>query len=171
MNSTKTIQVFEGGIHMTSLFSYMITMFGGLFWLLRVVVAVTYTVEVDFPIVPLDFTAEIILLFITIIAMVLIIKRNIIGALIYFVTYGWYFGNDLYNNVMNIINGQPIVSDYLSVFISFIGVLIPFLTVMDIFLNKERKGSTKDKKTDWFYENEEYTRKLDERADQNQYKF
>ena len=158
-------------IPMTSLFSYLLTAFGGLFWLLRVVVAITYTVGADFPIVPLDFNTEIILLFVTIIAMVLIIKRNIIGALIYFVAYGWYFGNDLYNNVINIINGQALGVDYLSVFISFIGVLIPFLTVMDIFLNKERKGSTKDKKTDWFYENEEYTRKLDERADKNQYKF
>ena len=156
---------------MTSLFSYLITTFGGLFWLLRVVVSITYTLGVNFPIVPLDFNTEIILLFVTIIAMVLIIKRNIIGALIYFVTYGWYFGNDLYNNVMNIINGQALGIDYLSIFISFIGVLIPFLTVMDILLNKERKGSTKDKKTDWFYENEEYTRKLDERADKNQYKF
>jgi len=156
---------------MTSLFSYLITMFGGMFWLLRVVVAVTYTLGVDFPIVPLDFNTEIILLFVTIIAMIFIIKRNIIGALIYFVAYGWYFGNDLYNGVMNIINGQTGVTDYLSIFVSFIGVLIPFLTVMDIFLNKERKGSTKDKKTDWFYENEEYTRKLDERADKNQYKF
>lgn len=156
---------------MTSIFSYLITMFGGIFWLFRVIVAVTYTLGVDFPIVPLDFNTEIILLFVTIIAMIFIIKRNIIGALIYFVAYGWYFGNDLYNNVMNIINGQAIVSDYLSIFVSFIGVLIPFLTVMDILLNKERKGSTKDKKTDWFYENEEYTRKLDERADKNQYKF
>ena len=156
---------------MTSLFSYMITTFGGLFWLLRLVVAITYTLEVDFPIVPLDFNTEIILLFVTIIAMVLIIKRNIIGALVYFVAYGLYFGNDLYNNVINIINGQALGADYLSVFISFIGVVIPFLTLMDILLNKERKGSTKDKKTDWFYENEEYTRKLDERADKNQYKF
>ena len=156
---------------MTSLFSYLLTTFGGLFWLLRVVVAITYTLGVDFPIVPLDFNTEIILLFITIIAMVLIIKRNIIGALIYFVTYGWYFGNDLYNNVINIINGQDLGTDYLSLFVSFIGVLLAFLTVMDIFLNKERKGSTKDKKTDWFYENEDYTRKLDERADKNQYKF
>jgi len=146
-------------------------MFGGLFWLLRVVVAVTYTLGVNFPIVPLDFNTEIILLFVTIIAMIFIIKRNIIGALIYFVAYGLYFGNDLYNGVMNIINGQTGAVDYLSLFISFIGVLIPFLTVMDILLNKERKGSTKDKKTDWFYENEKYTRKLDERADKNQYKF
>ena len=156
---------------MTSLFSYLITAFGGLFWLLRLVVAITYTLEVDFPIVPLDFNTEIILLFVTIIAMVLIIKRNIIGALIYFVTYGWYFGNDLYNNVTNIINGQALGTDYLTIFISFIGVLIPLLTVMDILLNKERKGSNKDNKTDWFYENEEYNRKLDERADKNQYKF
>ena len=44
-------------------------------------------------------------------------------------------------------------------------------SVMDIFLNKDRKGSTKDKKTDWFYTNEQYDRKLDERADKNQYKF
>ena len=156
---------------MTTLFSYLITIFGGIFWLFRVIVAFTYTIEVNFPIVPLDFNAEIVLLFVTVIAMILIIKRSLIGALIYFVTYGWYFGNDLYNNVINIMNGQTLGIDYLSVFVSFIGVLLPFLTVMDILLNKERKGGEKDKKTDWFYTNEEYTRKLDERADENQYKF
>lgn len=156
---------------MTSLFSYLITIFGGAFWLFRVIVAFTYSIEVDFPIVPIDFNTEIVLLFITVIAMVLIIKRNLIGALIYFVTYGWYFGNDLYNIAINIMNGQNQGIDYLSALVSFIGVLLPFLTVMDILLNKERKGGEKDKKTDWFYTNEEYTRKLDERADENQYKF
>ena len=156
---------------MTSLFSYLITIFGGMFWLLRVVIAVTYTLEVDFPIVPLNFSTEIILLFITILCMIFIIKRNIIGALVYFVAYGLYFGQDLYNGIVNINNGQTGVVDYISLFLSLVGVIIPFLTVMDIFLNKERKGSTKDSKTDWFYTNEEYTRKLDERADKNQYKF
>lgn len=156
---------------MTSLFSYLITMFGGMFWLLRVIVAVTYTLGVDFPIVPLDFNIEIILLFVTVICMIFIIKRNIIGALAYFVVYGLYFGNDLYNGVINIINGQTEIVDYLAILISFIGVLIPFITVIDIALNKNRKGNGRDKKTDWFYTNEEYTRKLDERADKNQYKF
>ena len=155
---------------MTSLFSYLITMFGGMFWLLRVVVAITYTLGVDFPLVPLDFNTEIILLFVTVFAMVFIIKRNIIGALVYFVAYGWYFGNDLYNIAINIMNGQNQGIDYLSALVSFIGVLLPFLTVMDILLNKERKGGEKDKKTDWFYTNEEYTRKLDEREDENQYR-
>lgn len=156
---------------MTSMFSILITMFGGMFWLLRVVVAITYSMSIEFPIAPLNFNTEVILLFLTLICMIFIIKRNIIGALVYFVGYGLYFGTDLYNNVTNVINGQAVISDYLSLFISFLGVLIPFLIVMDIFLNKEGKGNTKDKKTDWFYTNEEYTRKLDERADKNQYKF
>lgn len=85
--------------------------------------------------------------------------------------YGMYFGTDLYNGIVNIINEQVGIVDYVSLLLSFIGVLIPFLTVMDIFLNKDRKGSTRDKKTDWFYTNKEYERKIDERADQNQYKF
>ena len=29
----------------------------------------------------------------------------------------------------------------------------------------------KDKKTDWFYKNEQFDRKFDERADRNEYKF
>lgn len=156
---------------MTSVFSYLITMMAGMFWLLRVIVAITYSVDVNFPIVPINFSIEIILLFVTIICMIFIIKRNIIGALIYFVSYALYFGDDLYNGILNIINGQANINGYLSLFISFLGVVIPFLTVMDIFLNKNRSGNVKDKKTDWFYKNEQYDRKLDDRADKNQYKF
>lgn len=156
---------------MTSVFSYLITMFGGMFWIFRAIVAVTYSLSIDFPVTPLNFTIEIILLFATLVCMIFIIKRNIIGALVYFVSYGFYFGTDLYNGVMSIINGQPIVSDYLTLFVSFLGVLIPFLTVMDIFLNKNRSGAAKDKKTDWFYKNKDYDRQYDDRADRNQYKF
>lgn len=156
---------------MTSLFSYLITMFAGIFWLIRVVISIAYTMEADIGIEPLDFNIEIILLFFTLVCMIFIVKRNIIGALMYLVSYGLYFGTDLYNGIINIMNGQTGLVDYATLFLSFIGVIIPFLTVMDIFLNKERKGSTKNEKTDWFYTNDEYNRKLDERADKNQYKF
>jgi len=156
---------------MTSLFSYLITLFGGIFWLIRLVIAVAYTMSADIGIEPLDFNIEVTLLFVTLFCMIFIVKRNIIGALIYFVTYGLYFGTDLFNGITSIINGQTGVVEYASLFLSLIGVIIPVLTVLDIFLNKQRKGSTKDSKTDWFYTNEEYTRKLDERADKNQYKF
>lgn len=156
---------------MTSTYSYLITMFAGMFWLLRVIVATTYSMSIEFPILPSDFTTEVILLFVTLFCMIFIIKRKIIGALVYFVAQGLYFGTDLYNGIISITNGETGIMDYTSLFISFIGVLIPLLIVLDIFFNKEGKGSTKNKKTDWFYTNEQYDRKLDERADKNQYKF
>ena len=37
-------------------------------------------------------------------------------------------------------------------------------------VNKIRKRDPKDKKTDWFFQNEQYDRKLDDRADKNQYR-
>ena len=127
---------------MTSLFSYLITMFGGMFWLFRVVVTLTYSLEISFPILPINFSAEVVLLFVAIVCMIFIVKRNIVGTLVYFAAYGIYFGNDLYNGVMNIISGQALEAEVLSIFISLIGVIIPFLTVMDIFLNKERRSFT-----------------------------
>lgn len=156
---------------MTNVFSYLITMLGIIFWVFRVIVAAMHTLSLDFAIQPLDENFEIIVLFVTLFSMILIFKRNIIGALIYFLANGFYFGTDFYNRIIEIMNGQAGVMDYTSLFISFVGVLIPFLTVMDILLNKERKGLTKDKKTDWFYTNKEYERKFDDRADRNQYKF
>lgn len=156
---------------MTSLFSYLITMLAGIFWLIRIIISIAYTMEADIGIEPLNFNIEIALLFFTLVCIVFIVKRNIIGALMYFISYGLYFGTDLYNGIINIMEGQTELVDYATLFLSFIGVVIPFLTVMDIFFNKERKGSTRDKKTDWFYTNKEYDRKLDERADKNQYKF
>lgn len=114
---------------------------------------------------------EVILLFVTLACFVFIIKRNILGAIIYFITYGLYFGTDLYNGIMKMIGEELQASEYFNMFISTLGVIIPLLTVFDILLNKNRKGSVKDEKTDWFYTNKEYERKLDERADDNQYKF
>ena len=156
---------------MTSVFSYLITMAGGIFWIFRVVVALLNSMQKDFPIQPLDPTIEIILLFVTLICFALIIKRKLSGALIYFISYGLYFGTDIYNQLTAITNGQTEVVEYTTLFVSIIGVIIPLLTVLDIAINKDRKSATRNKKTDWFYGNEEYERKLDERADKNQYKF
>ena len=50
------------------------------------------------------------------------------------------------------------------------GIIIPLLIFFDILLNKNRTIGTGAKKEDWFYANEEYDRKFDERADRNQYR-
>ena len=48
----------------------------------------------------------------------------------------------------------------------------PILLLDDFMseLDKNRKNNPKDKKTDWFYKNEEFDRKLDDRADKNNYR-
>ncbi len=156
---------------MTSIFSYLIVMFAGLFWVIRVVITACYTLGANIGVIPLNSNLEIALLFVTLVCMVFIIKRNIFGALIYMIANVLYFGDDLYQGVIKIINGSVGMTEYISIVLSFFGVLIPILIVFDIFFNKEGKGKTKDKKTDWFYANKQYDREFDERSDRNQYKF
>ena len=103
--------------------------------------------------------------------MIFIVKRKIIGALIYLVSYGMYYGVDLYNNVMQIMQGQELaVMSYLNTFVSFIGMIIPIAVLFDLLVDSNRKAHPVDKKTDWFYKNEDYDRKLDDRADKNNYR-
>ena len=151
------------------MFGYFITAFAGVFWFLRVIVTLMFTSETSFPIVPLNTMFEIVVLFITFICIILIAKRNMLGAVIYLITHCAYFGIDAYKALEVIIEGQPETANYLSLFISIIAVIIPVLAIMNIGLSSG-KGK-KDKKTDWFYGSKEYERNFDDRADTTQYKF
>jgi hypothetical protein len=159
-------------MQMKNLSTWLLVMFMVMFWVFRMIVAITYELGIDFGgIVPLNMNLEIILLFVVLLAMVLIIKRKIIGALIYLLGYGMYFGVDLYNNVMLILEGQELaIMTYLNTFVSLIGMVIPIAVLFDLLADKNRKAHPVDKKTDWFYKNEDYDRKLDERADKNNYR-
>ena len=94
------------------------------------------------------------------------------GALIYLLTYGMYFGTDVVNRVTILINDatQLTLNDYTGLMISLIGIIIPIAVLLDLLADKNRKAHPKDKKTDWFYKNEQYDRKLDDRADKNNYR-
>ena len=74
-------------------------------------------------------------------------------------------------NIETIIETQPQTTTYISLFISTIAVIIPVLAVMNIGLSTGKKSTGFHKKTDWFYGTTEYERKMDDRADQNQYKY
>lgn len=155
---------------MKSLASWMLTMFMVLFWIFRIVVSITYTFGIELGIEPLNVNFEIILLFITLLCLVLVIKRKLIGGILYFLSMGAYFGMDVYRVVMNIINGESNIMNFTSVVISLIGVALPFAVLMDLIMDKSRMAKPKDKKTDWFYKNKEFDRELDERADKNNYR-
>ncbi|MCI8470071.1 MAG: hypothetical protein HFJ35_00930 [Clostridia bacterium] len=156
--------------------TWMLVMFMAMFWILRIIVAFTYELGIDFGgIVPTNQTMEIILLFVVLVCMILIIKRKMIGAFIYLLAYGMYFGTDLMVGITTLITDTSNITSsnmgiYLNAFISLIGIAIPVAVLFDLLLDKNRKANPKDNKTDWFYKNEQFDRKMDERADKNNYR-
>ncbi len=156
--------------------TWMLVMFMAMFWLLRVVVAVTYEMKIEFGgLEPFNQTLEIILLFVVLICMILIVKRKLVGALIYLLAYGMYFGSNLITGLTTFFNASSDVSitgmgTYLGTFVSLIGIIIPVAVLLDLLMDKNRKANPHDKKTDWFYGNEKFDREMDERADKNNYR-
>ena len=156
---------------MKNLSSWLIVMFILMFWMFRILVAINGTMEMDFFVKPIDNNIEVILLFVVLLCVPFIFKRKLIGAIIYLISYGWYFGRSLIENVMQIINGETLsINTYMSMFVALIAITLPIVAVFDILLDKNRMKNPVDKQTDWFYKNEEYDRKLDERADKNNYR-
>lgn len=155
---------------MRSLSSYLLLMFMVMFWIFRIVVAFTATMGIDIGFIPLDMNIEIILLFVTVLCIGLVGKRKLLGAIIYVIAYGLYFGVDLYNIVMGILNGNATLTSYSNALTSFIGMAIPIAVLFNLLIDKNRTAHPVDKKTDWFYKNEQFDRNIDERADQNQYR-
>ncbi len=151
--------------------TWMILMLAVVFWIFRVVVAVTASMAFDFMVAPIDLNVEILLLFVTLISFILIVKRKVLGAILYLATYGLYFGVDLWNHIWLLIDGAVLsLEQYTSLFFSLVGMILPIAVLFDMLLDKNRLNHPKDKKTDWFYTNEAYDRQLDERADKNKYR-
>ncbi len=156
--------------------TWILVMFMVMFWIFRIVVAFTYELGIEFGgIEPFNQTMEIILLFVVLVCMILVVKRKTIGALIYLLAYGLYFGTNLTTGITTLIAGdlQVDISNfglYLNTFISLIGIAIPVAVLFDLLLDKNRKANPKDKKTDWFFKNEKFDRKMDDRADKNNYR-
>lgn len=155
---------------MRSMPSYLLLIFMVMFWIFRIVVAFTSSLAIDIGFTPININLEIILLFVTLVSIALVGKRMLVGAIIYLISYGLYFGVDLYNIVVQIMQAQTTVTDYSNTLASFIGVVLPLAVFFNMLMDKNRTNHPVDKKTDWFYKNDEYDRKLDERADKNEYR-
>ena len=123
---------------------------------------------IDFICIPTDLTFEIVLLFLTFVSMILVVKRSILGGIIYLIGNGLYFGTSIFNSITGTINANV---NYIDMMFALIGILLPILVLFDLLLDKNRKEHPVDKKTDWFYKNKDFDREYDERADRNQYKF
>ena len=154
--------------------TWMIVMFIVMFWIFRVLIAISAELNWDMgALKPLNQQIEIILLFVVLVSLIFIVKRKMIGGLIYLLAYGLYFGTDIVNNIqvlLTAVEGGVDINLYANLLMSLIGVILPIVTMLDLLMDKARKNNPKDKKTDWFYDNEQFDRKLDERADKNNYR-
>lgn len=147
--------------------SIILVMFAFMFWVLRIVVAITTPMGIDLiGITTPNLNFEIILLFITLFSLMFIIRRKLFGGLIYLVSYGYFFGMDLISR-LSVTSFENITNLFVDVIAVFLAVMI----LIDLILDKAQKVNPKDKKTDWFFKNENFDRKFDERADRNEYKF
>lgn len=154
--------------------TWMLVMFMIMFWILRIIIAVSYELNWNFGgLKPLNQQMEIILLFVVLVCVILVVKRKMLGGFIYLLAYEMYFGVDIFNNVQTLVLAVETTIDlnlYMNLFMSLIGMILPIAVLLDLLMDRNRKNHPKDKKTDWFYENEQFDRKLDERADKNNYR-
>ena len=154
--------------------TWMLVMFIIMFWIFRVLITISAELNWDMgSLKPLNMQIEIILLFVVLVSLIFIVKRKIIGGLIYLLAYGMYFGTDIVNNIqvlLSAVDGGVDINLYANLLMSLIGVILPIATMFDLLMDKARKNNPKDKKTDWFYNNEQFDRKLDDRADKNNYR-
>ena len=158
---------------MKSLASWLTIMFLGMFWLLRVIITLATQFGSDFGgFIVFNNTVEILLLFLSLLCFVLIAKRIIWGAIIYVVSYGWYFGAYLISNFFPaLISGEQIDLIVLqNSVVAILGIILGLVALLNIAYEKTKLKHFSDNKTDWYFDNEKYDRKMDDRADKNQYR-
>ena len=158
---------------MKSLSSWLLVMFMAMFWLFRIVVAFQAQYENDFGgFIAFNMTVEVILLFVVIVCMALVLRRNIIGGIIYLISYGYYFGGYILTNGIPAISsgGTLGMSVMQNTMVAAVGVILALFVFLDLMIARVRRKDPKDKKTDWYFQNDKYDRKYDERAEKNQYR-
>ena len=100
----------------------------------------------------------------------MIFKRSTLGGALFFASYTIYFGTALFEAIQTFKDSGQITLSVTTYLVYALGIIIPFLNFLDCWLMKSRKLFSGSGNTDWYYKNSEYDRKMDERADRNQYR-
>ncbi len=151
---------------MESVGDFLCGIFMTMYWIFRIVItAISYLQIEGFPLTSINITAEILLLFLTLVCIICVFKRIALGGIIYFIAYCAYFGPDLYTQIQ-----AGVTANNMSyILVDFIAIILSVLVLLNIIISKARKQTNK-KDSDWFYGNKKYDRELDERADKNNYR-
>ena len=158
---------------MKSLTSWLTIMFMGLFWIFRIIVTLSAQMGGDLGgFIVINNPVEILMLFLSLLCFVLIAKRIIWGAIVYVIGYGWYFGSYLVGNFFPaLFSGEKIDMVVLqNSVVGILGIVLGLVAILNIAYERTKTKHFSDNKTDWYFDNDKYDRKMDERADKNQYR-
>ena len=162
---------------MANFSTWLLAIFMVMFWLFRAIVALCTQFSIDLlGIVAYNFNWEVIIAFVTLLCILLVVKRKLIGALGYLILYGVYFGEHFVASIITIVQGQAtITADFaMNLLVDFIALILALFVLLDMLVDKGRKANPIDRKTDWYFKNEKYDEELkarDKREDNNEYKF
>ena len=162
---------------MANFSTWLLTIFMVMFWLFRAIVALCTQFSIDLlGIVAYNFNWEVIIAFATLLCIVLVVKRKMLGSLLYLMMYGVYFGEHFISNIITIAQGEVTVTMDLSLNLiaDLVAMVLALFVVLDMLVDKGRKANPIDRKTDWYFKNEKYDEELkarDQREDKNEYKF
>ena len=158
---------------MKNVASWLLVFFMIMFWIFRIVVTLSAQFGSDFGgFIVFNNTFEIALLFLTLICFILIVRRIIWGGIIYLVANCIYFGGYIVNSLFPALSTEEGVDMIIiqNSTVGLLGIIIALCIVIDIAVQRVTAKHFTDKKTDWYFNNEKYDRKMDERADKNQYR-
>ena len=162
---------------MANFSTWLLAIFMVMFWLFRAIVALCTQFSIEFMgIVAYNFNWEVLILFGTLFSILLVVKRKMLGSLLYLTLYGVYFGEHFITNIITLVQGQGTIdiSFSMNLFVDFVAILLAFFVLLDMLVDKGRKANPIDRKTDWYFKNEKYDEELkkrDQREDKNEYKF
>lgn len=156
---------------MKKMSTYLLTIFMFMFWVFRIIVTLSNTIGNDMGFPVQNMQIEVALLFVDLVLLVLVIKRKIIGSIVFLLANLWYFGPRLVDGLITLGSGTEFnIYTLDAIFESFIAIALAIAILFDMLLDRNRANNPTDKKTDWFYKNKQYDRELDERADKNNYR-
>ena len=155
---------------MRTMANYLIIMLTVILFIFRLIVVFTTTMGIEFMVQSINVNYEIALLFIMILSIILMSKNKLSGAIILLLASIIYYGPSLLSQITYMVSNSISIETAMQAIISLIGVIIPTFAFFIIAFAKEQEKRPVDKKTDFFYKNEAYDRKYDERADKNNYR-
>ena len=155
---------------MRTMSHYLIVMLSIMLFIFRLVVVFTTVLGIDFMVQSYNVNFEIVFLLLMLVSIILLTKSKLSGAIIFVVSSLAYYGPSLLTQFNYLSSNTITIDNAMEIIITLICVIIPIFSFFIIASAKKQEKKPVDKKTDFFYKNEAYDRKYDERADKNNYR-